>query len=190
MRRPLPQCLQQCLSSTCCACTGPERGNDQSALHHLYLNRSRLVPAPLSVRVDASHEFSLQLFRCHGGADGDGPRRALRKGGPFEYCWEKTHMPLEHVHARANGGAVSFREPGHEPTRPWLIHSNGLHYLMRDKALRPLTQLYDQLPDDEAALRQPVLLVETREHGNCNVSSLGWLLNASRWPEGAPSLRL
>ena len=86
-------------------------------------------------------------------------------------------------------GVVSFKERG-TYAWPFLIHSNGHHHVLTDddSGLKELLDVYD--PPPPKLMNHPVVLVDTAEHGPCNVTTIGWLMNATRWPEGAPRLRL
>ena len=170
-----------------------ERGNDQTALHHLYMNRSRFPS--LDVQVDSVSRFSLQLWTCNGNAKDGGFAYHLRRGGPYEYCHNSRHTPLEHIHVRRDG-VLAFNETrngsavGHVQ-HPMFIHSNGYHYKMQDPVLGSLLDKYNDPERRSETFDTPVLLVEWQHEGKvepCAVSSLGWLMNSSRHPEGAPGL--
>ena len=165
-----------------------ERWNDQAAVHRIFLNRSsyaartRHEGGGFALAVDADNLFSLQLWKC------DGLTEHTKK--PFEYCHEAPFEPVKGLRTASDGKEVTFTDPKGLVQKPFLVHSNGHHYVMtRDESgLRPLLDLYDAPPPE--LLRHPVVLVDSAEHGACNVTTIGWLMNATRSPEGAPWLRL
>ena len=168
---------------------GAERGNDQSALHHLYLNRTKFPS--VRVHLDSASRFSLQLWTCNGGKD-DGPSRRKR-GGPFEYCHHHTHEPLKQVAISSSGQALSFNETrlGHVQ-HPIFVHSNGYHFRLQDPIFARLLAQQDASRLPAELFEQPVLLVESHVPGigmvPCSMCSLGWLINNTRYPGGAPGV--
>ena len=162
-----------------------ERWNDQAAVHRLYMNRSRhAARGAFDLKVDAEHLFSLQLWKC------DGPTEHTKK--PFEYCHERAFEPAMGVRANEGGTVVTFADGRGPKQRPFLVHSNGHHHVLDHdtKALKPLLELYSSGVPHNKLLRWPVVLVDSADHGACNVTSLGWLMNATHWPAGAPWLQI
>lgn len=166
-----------------------ERGNDQSALHYLYLNRSRFPT--LQVHVDSSSRFSLQLWTCKGNQGGYVYRQ---RGGPFELCHHRKHEPLNEVRVSGDGRTLEFNETRNgtrigKPQHPVFVHSNGYHFKLKDPIFAPLLSLYEDPTRLAELLERPVLLVEWQHERRtvpCTVASLGWLINATRHPKGAP----
>ena len=163
-------------------------------MHRIYLNRSSYARAVegssrsgaldgggFALRVDAENLFSLQLWKC------DGPQLSKKR---FEYCYERPSEPAKGVRTEEGGTKVIFTDVRGTEQRPFLVHSNGKHFVMnRDEThLRPLLDLYER--PTPSLMRHPVVLVDTADHGPCNVTTLGWLMNATRWPGGHPWLRL
>ncbi|KAL1523585.1 hypothetical protein AB1Y20_018521 [Prymnesium parvum] len=178
--------------ATLASSNAAERGNDQSALHHLYANRSKFPS--LTIHVDWASRFSLQLWTCKGGAKG-GPLRRPR-GGPFEYCHHATHEPLRRVAVSADGTEVAFNESrearGGRAQHPIFIHSNGYHFRLKDPVFAPMLARQDERQLPTQLFDQPVLLVESYLEGKfrpCSVCSLGWLSNQTRYPRGGESPR-
>ena len=157
------------------------------------------------MHIDSASRWSLQLWTCTGGVNGGFVRRP--RGGPFEYCHHATHEPLREVGVSADGRALAFNETRHGvqlgPTqRPVFVHSNGYHFKLTDATFAPLLRRLGvradrfKLVQDAKRLpralleRTAVLLVESWGFGlqfsPCSVCSLGWLINASQFPEGAP----
>ena len=168
---------------------GAERGNDQSALHHLYLNRTRFPS--LRVHLDSASQFSLQLWTCNGGPKGGPSYR--KRGGPFEYCHHHTHEPLKQVAVSSDGGALAFNESGLGHTQhPIFVHSNGYHFRLQDPIFAQLLALQDASRLPAELFERPVLLVESFVPGlgmaPCSMCSLGWLINSTRFPDGAPGV--
>ena len=162
-----------------------ERWNDQAAVHRLFQNRSQY--AAFRLKVDAANLFSLQLWKCEGAL-------AKASGKHFHYCHERSFDPTAGLNTAADGTSVTYTDERGVEQKPFLVHSNGHHYVLskEESHLRPLLELYAAVPPAELhrLLRHPVVLVDTAEHGPCNVTTLGWLMNATHSPEGAPWLRL
>ena len=88
---------------------------------------------------------------------------------------------------------LSFEDGEKRTQLPFLLHSNGHHFVMRTNPTLSdfLRRMREQWAQRRAQLdRTPVLLVESADHGACNVSTLGWLFNASLHTDGAPRLQL
>ena len=166
-----------------------ERWNDQAAVHRIFRNRSQYAtPDGFELRVDAENLFSLQLWKCDG--------RKEKSMKPFQYCHERTYIPAKGLRVSEGGTVVGFKEDfanerhGDQSVRetawPFLIHSNGHHHVLTDdeSGLKELLDLYKSPPPE--LMNHPVVLVDSAEHGPCNVTTIGWLMNATRWPEGAP----
>ena len=164
-----------------------ESNNDQAALHHLYVNRSRVhelyrgerpaaaARAPMALRVDAAARFSAQLWTCKGGADG-GPARHFRSGSKgFEYCHETSWAPLERLEPARGGRTLTFNASRFGGSvRPWMVHSNGYHFVLKSPVLAPIMRRYEGYPP--RLLAHPVLLVDGG-HVTCEVTTLGNLMN-------------
>ena len=159
-----------------------ERWNDQAAIHRLYLNRSTYERDAFTLQVDATNLFSLQLWKC------DGPQTSKKR---FEYCFERPFEPAKGVRANAEGTAVEYTDERGVRAATFLVHSNGHHAVMRQNEthLQPLLDRFAAWPPPAELLRHPVVLVDTAKHGACNLTTLGWMMNATRWPEGAPNLK-
>ena len=72
---------------------------------------------------------------------------------------------------------------------PFLLHSNGYHFVLKRDTFRPILRRYERGGAlKRSLLSYPVLLLDSYEHGACNLTTLGWLANLTR--EGAPSLKL
>ena len=168
-----------------------ERGNDQTALHYVYLNLTQYPT--LDVHIDSSNRYFLQLWTCKGNRSGGFSYR--QRGGGFEYCHDHTHKPLDHVQVGSDGGVVVNETKGGIPVghlqHPIFIHSNGYHFKMGLDMFAPMLEAYGDPARVNGVLDRPVLLVDSLRDGKivpCAVASLGWLLNASRNPEGAPTV--
>lgn len=162
-----------------------ERWNDQAAVHRLYQNRSaHATDEAFDLQVDADNLFSLQLWKCEGAT-------AKASGKHYKYCHEKPFDPTTGLRTRPDGEGVTFTDERGFAQRPFLVHSNGHHYVLRQEAshLRPLLDLYQEPNFDPALFDHKVVLVDSYDHGACNVTTLGWLMNYTRFPAGAPSLR-
>jgi len=181
------------IATTFKATNRAEQGNNQAGLHHLYANRS-LYENQLDMQIDAASSFFLQLWTC------TGPTFRLRDRGPYEYCHEKEYDPLARVGMSRDGRQLNFTAMDGSVQRPFLLHSNGYHWVMRRSNFRPLLDQYVHSshknlnsisalkPSMSALMDYPVLLLDTYDHGACNLTTLGWLLNSTHWPEGAPHL--
>ena len=124
----------------------PERGDDQAALHHLYLQNGvgeggdgesgggegggGNVGGPemgrrrhLDIRVDDEQIVFASLHACKGNGD----RRVLRiRGANFSVCHHGPHEPLKELHRRRHGNgsvALGFGTA----RRPLLVHASGNH---------------------------------------------------------------
>ena len=110
-----------------------------------------------------------------GGADG-GPARHFRSGSKgFEYCHEASWAPLERLEPARGGRALTFnasRLGG--SVRPWMVHSNGYHFVLKSPVLAPIMRRYEGYPP--RLLAHPVLLVDGG-HVTCEVTTLGNLMN-------------
>ena len=160
-----------------------ERWNDQAAVHRIYQNRSQYAAnGGFALRVDAESLFSLQLWKC------EGPKEHSMR--PFEFCHERSHDPTTSLRTEDGGQSVIYTDSLGTVRRPFLVHSNGHHYVLREEEshLGPLLQLYSR--PSSALLSHPVMLVDTFHHGVCNITTLGWLMNAAKWPQDAPALQL
>ena len=150
-----------------------ERWNDQAAVHRLYRNRTSIASAGhFSMEVDAAAQFSLQLWKC------DGPKDH-GNGKHFRYCHERRNEPATGLKTAEDGGGVIYTNHRGAVQKPFLIHSNGYHRVLKanETHLHALLERYhpDRVPS--ALYNHPVILVDTREYGDCTVASLGWLLN-------------
>lgn len=163
-----------------------ERWNDQAAVHRLYQNRSRYAAGrnAFDLRVDADNMFSLQLWKCEGSL-------AKASGKHYKYCHEKPFDPVSTLSARSGGDAVTFTDERGFKQRPFLVHSNGHHYVLKRESsnLHPLLERYEEPNIDPALYEHKVILIDSFDHGDCNVTTLGWMLNATRFPSSAPSLQ-
>ena len=112
----------------------------------------------------------------------------------FEYCHERTFDPLKRLHASHGGRTLHFNATrgggGGPAARPWLLHSNGKHFKLKDAALSEVMALHPPPPVSSELLSWPVLLVEGGGPGmllTCEVATLGTLMN--RTLDGPPSQR-
>lgn len=162
-----------------------ERWNDQAAVHRIYQNRSRYTTAAdhsFQLQVDADNLFSLQLWKCDG--------QLQRKMKPFEYCHVRAHEPALGLQTRRRGREVVYTDRRGSKQRPFLVHSNGYHYVLRknETHLAPLLDLYEP-PYAAELLDHKVILVDTQGYGAaCNITTVGWLMNATK--AGTPWLHI
>lgn len=160
-----------------------ERWNDQAAVHHIYQNRSSYASEDaFDLHVDAENLFSLQLWKCEGASE-------KSSGKHFKYCFEKPFDATTGLRTQPDGDGVTFTDERGVVQRPFLVHSNGHHYVLKLESsnLRPLLNLYKEPNIDPALFDHKVVLVDSFDHGACNVTTLGWLMNYTRFPRGAPS---
>ena len=90
-----------------------------------------------------------------------------------------------------DGGAsaTSTTRGGSPARRPFLLHANGKHYRLADRALAPLMR---RLASDEVASRAeevPVLLVDSVARGTCGVATLGQIMRGWEKRTVAPRAR-
>lgn len=97
-------------------------------------------------------------------------------------CFQRPHAPKEltkqHM-TRGNGSFLLYSPKGQRATRPFVVHANGVHKLLRLQSPdRLLRRLLRQLVYESslAELRNyPVLLVDSKASGTCAMSTLGAL---------------
>lgn len=167
-----------------------ERGDDQSAVHHFYLNGRGLAHTmagaagaadavaaaarEIDLRIDGGNDFFLSLFACSGPGG-----YKLRGRGPFEYCHERAFDAMPHVRAVRNGSGLVWRGSRADTAddaplrRPFLLHANGKHYRLSDRALAPLMRRLAGAEVTARAEDHPVLLIDSVARGVCGVASLG-----------------
>ena len=186
----------------------PERGDDQAALHWLYLtsaaspNRGdgERKPSPVTIVVDDNRVVFAGLHACKG----SGALRKLRiKGIDFSLCHEGAHEPLREL-AR-NGSMVALAGTARALTskRPLLLHASGNH----DRLARAFlgeglqqqhrlggqttprgtgafaTQWEQLFRQAETLMRHPVLLVDSADAASrgqiCSIVTLSALVQRS-----------
>ena len=175
-----------------------EKGDDQAALHHLYLESrglrstagtgrsggvaADLAPMPLArLRIDSANAFFLSLFACSSNRF-----YRMRGSGPFEYCHEKPFDAMPRVQSVGNGSGLHVRPEAAETSatsagehanalRPFVLHANGKHYRLRERALAPVLRRLRATPAS-ALDGVSVLLIDSVAKGTCGVASLGSIL--------------
>ena len=190
-----------------------ERFNDQAAIHRLYQNRSaHQARGDFTLRVDKENLFSLQLWKCDG-------ERMRKKGpfeychekrfepakgvrtedsGRTTLFTDELGVDQRPFLVHSNG----YTTPAPKECPRLLLCSCALltgsrmlchryHYVMKRDAtgLRPLLDRYTAEPPPSELLSTGVVLVDTFDHGLCNFTTLGWLMNRTR-SQGEPALSL
>lgn len=118
----------------------PERGDDQAALHRLYLSGGGVSSDGVSssggssnggdgaksiARVGIAVDEARAVFGGLHACKGSGAPRTLRiKGIAFSLCHNGAHEPLRDL--TRNGSAVALGPEG-SPLRPLLLHASGNH---------------------------------------------------------------
>jgi len=171
------------VGSTAAVQSGVEHDDDQAAVQRVLLANRR----PQTV-LDSSSSLFLSLYPCpfstsawNLSSSGDAPCPQSRRG----------HLPIEHVRGRGLNltlydGSVLRHGRLRRPRRPLLVHGNGLHWSLdvllsqweaQSNASVGGPGLKPQLwPPHATLLDHPVLLLDSRSRGVCNVSTLGELL--------------
>ena len=159
---------------------GVEHNEDQGAANRLYSsqNASRNTRGS-RLSVDGDSQLFLSLYRCRGvgaRADINGPTY-IRRFGNCTLCNHGSHDPLQHVRV-ADGGAALFYNYSGRVTRPFIVHSSGVHQrLVTAYKGRSWTDIF--VPDHaraHAARSHSVLLLDSADHGLCHLTTLGALL--------------
>ena len=174
-----------------------EKGNDQSAVHHAYLESRGVTPweeqAGLTssattiaaggssrwrMAVDGESAFFLSLYIC------GGRRYSMRGRGPHEYCSEAAFDAMPRLSPGGNGTRLAYATASPAPPRqPFLLHANGKHYRLHERPLRPLLRrLRDMTTGVTAkAASHKVVLVDAVAIGEtCGVAGLDRVLRGAK----------
>ena len=167
--------------------TGAQRGDDQAALHHLYLTPAAFGGTRSRLEIDGDARLFGSLFPCKGDNRSRWERGIGRpcKGQPGE---PEPYDALEHLNASADGHAIAM--VGSSAVEfPVVLHANGkTHRTKLDPAFEPLRRALGLAtrglgavggaPADRL-LRHLLLLVDDAGAPACRVASLGSVLEGA-----------